>query len=345
MNSQSNDPLHLDSTATARPVPARRANAARLELEQALSFHLRGERASALKSIRKALELDPGLATDRLTGNLAHELTDLPVGEALKSLIGASTGRELIQAAQRERKSSPPSFRQLFMTVSLVVALMALVGMYYFAAQSGVIGSYLTALRMARWETQKQRLGGYEYYALLPPGSPPAGGWPVVVALHGMGGQGSHMLPFAQTFLDEGVLFIAPSFGTYEPPLRGPLEVMSRILDEVGKNHPLQARGAVLLGHSQGGAFAYRFSVHYPEQVAGVVTAGAPEFDAVNPARRTMPYVLTWGERDWLQEYLLPTAFALRNKGFNVRIYIVPDAEHEMTRFAVEKALALLIEP
>jgi pimeloyl-ACP methyl ester carboxylesterase len=99
----------------------------------------------------------------------------------------------------------------------------------------------------------------------------------------------------------------------------------------------------VLLGHSQGGAFAYRFSVHYPDQVAGVVTAGAPEFDAVNPARRTMPYVFTWGERDWLQEYLLPTAFALRNSGFNVRIYIVPKAEHEMTQFAVEKALALLV--
>lgn len=344
MDSKSNDPLQLDGATPARPVPARQAEAARLALEQALSFHFRGERASAIKSIRKALELDPGLADERLTGNLAHELTDLPVQEALRSLTGEGTGRELIQTARRERKSSPPSFRQRFATISLVVALMVLVGMYFWAVQTGVIGSYLTSLRMLRWETQKQHLGGYDYYALVPAGSPPPGGWPVVVALHGMGGQGSQMLPMAQTFIDEGILFVAPSFGGYDPnPGKGPIEGMSRILNEVAKNHPLQARGAVLLGHSQGGSFAYRFSVYYPEQVAGVVTAGAPEFDAINPARYDMPYVFTWGEKDWLQEFMLPTAFALRNSGFNVRIYIVPKAEHEMTQFAIEKALALLL--
>jgi predicted esterase len=314
-----------------------------MELEQALSLHFRGERASALKSIRKALELDPGLANERLTGNLAHELTGLPVQEALHSLAGEGTGRELIQAARRGHRSAPPSFRQRFVTISFVISLLVLVGMYIWAAQTGVIGSYLTSLRMLRWESQKQHLGGYDYYALVPAGSPPPGGWPVVVALHGNGGEGSHMLPFAQAFLDKGVLFVAPSFGEYQPPLRGPLEVMSRILNEIGKNYPVQARGAVLLGHSQGGAFAYRFSVYYPKQVAGVVTAGAPEYDAVTPARIDMPYVFTWGENDWLQELLLPTAFALRNSGFNVRIYSVPGAGHEMTWFAVEKTLGLLV--
>ena len=346
MDSKSNDPLHRDGATPVRSVPARQAKAARMELEQALSFHFRGERASALKSIRKALALDPGLANERLTGNLAHELTDLPVQEALRSLTGEGTDRELIQTARRERKISPPSFRESFVTVSFLVALMVLVGMYFWAAQTGVIGAYLTSFRMLRRETQKQRLGGYDYYALVPAGLPPAGGWPVVVALHGMGGQGSHMLPMAQTFIDEGILFVAPTFGDYEPnPGKGPIEVMSRILNEVGENHPLQAHGAVLLGHSQGGTFAYRFSVYYPEQVAGVVTAGAPEFDPINPARYDMPYVFTWGEKDWLQEFMLPPAFALRNSGFNVRIYIVPAAEHEMTRFAIEKALALLVGP
>lgn len=343
MNSQSNDPLHHAVPTSNQSVPSGRAKAARLELEQALSFHFRGERASALKAIRKALALDPGLASERLTGNLAHELTGLPVREALDSLVGERSGKELIQAAQRQQKDQVPSFRPRFTSVLLVLALVVLFGMYVWADRTGVIGSYVTSFRMLSWERQKHSLGGYEYYALVPAGSPPPGGWPVVVALHGNHGQGSHMLPFAQTFLDEGILFIAPSFDTYDPWPSGPLEVLSRIMNEVGKEHPLQARGAVLLGHSRGGTFAYRFSVYYPGQVAGVVTAGAPEFDAVAPARASMPYVFTWGERDFLLELASPAAFALRGSGYNVRIYSVPAAGHEMTQFAVEKALELLL--
>jgi predicted esterase len=343
LDTKSNEPLHPNSKASASPVPAAQAKAARTALDQALSLHFRGERASALKSIRKALELDPGLVNERLTGNLAHELTGLPVQEALKSLAGEQSGRELIQVARREQKKVPPSFQRRFVMISFVVSLVVLLGMCIWGFQAGVLGSYLTSLRMLTLETQKQHLEGYDYYALVPAGSPPQGGWPVVVALHGMNGQGSHMLPLAQTFIDQGILFVAPSFGGYEPPGKGPLDVMSRILSEIGKNHPVQARGAVLLGHSQGGTFAYRFSLYYPKQVAGVVTAGAPEFDPVTPASFNMPYVFTWGEKDFLKDFMLPIASSLRNSGFNVRIYIVPNAEHEMTQFAIEKTLALLV--
>ena len=344
MDAHSNESIHNNGENTTPPVPERRTKAARMELDRALSFHLRGEKASALKSFRKALNLDPGLAIERLTRNIAQELTGLPAQEALKNLIGEHTGKELIQTAKREQKKPPTSFRQRLMVIAFIIALVALVGIIYKALQVRTLDSYLTTIRMMVWQTQKHTLGGYEYYALVPRGSPPPEGWPVVVAFHGMDGQASHMLPFAQTFLEEGVLFIAPSFGGYAPWPKGPIEVMSRILKEVGENHPLDTHGAILLGHSQGGTFAYRFSVYYPDQVAGVVTAGAPEFDAVNPARRNMPYVFTWGEYDWLQEFMLPPSFALRNNGFNVRIYIVPDAEHEMTQFAVEKALAMLVQ-
>lgn len=343
MDANLNDPAQLDNGSPARPVSEKQAHAARMELERALSFHLRGERAHALKSLRKALELDSRLENERLTQNLARELSGLPAQEALKSLSNEQTGQEWIQAARRQQKASPPAIRLNFTTVALVIALIGLLGMSLWALRSGTFASSLMSFRRLQWETQKHSLGGRDYYAIVPPGPPPADGWPVVVALHGYGGQGSHMLPFAQTFLDEGVLFVAPSFGRYDPWPEGPIETMSRILAEIAKNHPLQARGAVLLGHSQGGTFAYRFSVSYPDQVAGVVTAGAPEFDPVNPARSNMPYVFTWGEYDGLQEFMLPPALALRNGGFNVRIYIVPGAEHEMTGFAVDKALSLLV--
>ena len=331
------------NTTSLQPVSTRQAQAARSALEQALSFHFRGETLRALKSLRKALELNPGLVDEPLTGNLARELTNLPTQDALKSLVSEDLGKELIETAKRTQKRVPISFKPGLAGVLLVIALITLLGMSFWSMRTGLFDSYWKSFRMMRWETQKYRLGGYEYYAIVPGGSPPEGGWPVVVALHGMGGQGNHMLPLAETFVDEGVVFIAPTFDKYNPYPKGPIDTLSSILNEVDKKHPIQARGVVLLGHSQGGSFAYRFSVYYPEQVYGVVTAGAPEFDAIPPARYDMHYVFTWGEYDWLQEMMLPTAFALRNSGFNVSIHSVAGANDEMTQFAVEKALAMLV--
>ena len=127
-------------------------------------------------------------------------------------------------------------------------------------------------------------------------------------------------------------------------PGNGPLEPAANILVELGNQHPLQARGAILLGHSQGGSFAYRFSVYYPGLVAGVVTAGAPEFDAIYPTKN-IPYIFTWGELDGLQEFVLPMVYPIQNNGWNVRTAIVPDVGHELSRYAVDQTLNLLGQP
>lgn len=316
---------------------------ARAKLEQALSYYFRGEIPSALKSLRASLELDPNLTNEPVARNLAHELMNMPAQEAIQKLMIPEDGKEIIKSARREPIKKASSFRDRLVPILFILSVLILVGAIFWFVRMGSLGSYQTTFRRAQWERQKSSLSGYEYYAIVPEGSPPEEGWPVVVALHGMGGQGGQMLSIADTFLDAGILFVAPTFGGYEPnPGDGPIDVMNRILVEIGKTQPLQPRGAVLLGHSQGGSFAYRFSVRYPDKVAGVVTVGAPEFDAVNPVR-TIPYVFTWGENDDLQQFLLPTAFAMRNSGFNVSIYIVQGAGHEMTPFAIEKALAMLV--
>lgn len=341
-----NNPLPHEKTDSNQLVSAHQAKAARIKLERALSLYFQEDISRAIKALRKALALDPALVNDRVFGNLAHKLTGLPVQEALKSLNNEDASREMIRTAERERKKAkaPPSFRQRFMTVSLIISLAMFLGMCFWALRVRDLDSYLLSIKVMFWETQKHKLDGYEYYALVPSGSSPDGGWPVVVVFHGMGGQAGWMLPIAENFTNSGILFVAPTFGKYHPYPRGPLEPMSRILKKIGGKHPLQTRGAVLLGHSQGGTFAYRFSAYYPEQVAGVVTVGAPDFDAVSPARYDMPYVFTWGEYDWMQEYTLPPASVLQNSGFNVRIYIVPGAGHEMTDFAIDQALSLLVQ-
>lgn len=337
------DPMRAPEAAPKQPVSTRQAKAARNELERALSLHFQGDRSKAIQRLCKALELDPALANERLTANLAHELTGLPAHDALGSLINPDRSQELIEVSQRERRKTPPTLRQRFMTAMLVVAVMTLLGMCTWSSSSGLFDSYIRSFRMIGRQTQKSNLDGYDYYAIVPGGSPPTDGWPVVVALHGNGGQGGDMLFLADTFNKAGAILVAPTFDEYQPSSSGgPIEPMSRILTEVGRLHPLQARGAILFGHSQGGSFAYRFSVRHPEQVAGVVTAGAPEFDSIYPARYNMPYVFTWGELDWLQEYVLPSVYPIQNDGYNIHIAIVPGAGHEISSYAIEQVLHMI---
>lgn len=324
---------------------SQRSKSARFELEKALSLHFRGEKARALQTLRRALELDPALAKEKVAANLAKELTGLPVEEAVKNLADNETGRILMDRAQRTQTLGPRAQSQGYQLPAFLILMAAFIGLSGWAVASGLFDPLWDAWQFAQLQSRKFTLNGYEYYVSVPGGDAPADGYPLVVAFHGYGGNGGQMLGLAQTFNEAGAIFVAPSLGEYQPnPGRGPLEPLSLILKEVGEQYPLQARGAILLGHSQGGTFAYRFSVYYPDQSAGVVTAGAPELDPILPTRN-IPYVFTWGEYDDLQEFVLPMARPIQNRGYNVRIMIVKGAGHELTQYAVDQALGLLAQP
>lgn len=321
---------------------SQRSKEARAELERALSFHFQGDKARALKSLRRALELDPALSKEKLASNLAKEITGFPAEDVLKGLGDRDTSKQLIETARRSQRN-PPQVRdqrmQLFVFIFLMVVL---VGLFGWVISSGILNPFAG---MFQFSSQKFTLNGYDYYVSVPGGDAPANGYPLVVVFHGYGGNGGQMLSLAKTFNDAGAIFVAPSLGEYQPnPGDGPLEPVSLILKEVGEQYPLQARGAILLGHSQGGSFAYRFSVHYSAQVAGVVTAGAPEFDAIFPTRN-IPYIFTWGELDGLQEFVLPMVAPIQRRGYNVRTMIVPGVGHELSQYAIDQTLMLLGQP
>lgn len=324
------------------PIHPRVAQASAKALDLALSLHLRRDRAGALQALRRALQLNPALAGNTLAMNLASELTGLPAEEAVDRLLEEQTARALVERAHVERERSPISSRLIFTSVLLVLGLVLLAAASVWFVRAGFADSYAQAFERARLRGAQQTYRGYDYYLIIPSGSPPPGGWPVLVALHGNGGEAGHMLPAAGPVTDAGAIFVAPTFGTYDPQPEGPLGVLDGILAEVAERYPLDNRGAVLLGLSQGGAFAYRFSVRYPARVAGVVTAGAPRLDPIAPASVNIPYLFTWGENDWLIEYILPTVQNLAGRGYNVRYAIVPGAGHELTPYAIEQAIRML---
>jgi predicted esterase len=326
-----------------RKLTAQEASA-RAELNQALAFHLGGNKAGALKALRQALALDPNLKQEKLAVNLAQELTGLPAQEAFEFLANESASSNLIKSARKEERravSSQPVGASVYMLGALVVVL---IGMIVWGVNSGLFSNSLKRMELLQIAQQKYNSNGYEYYMLVPSGTMPVGGWHVVVAFHGMGGQGGDMLWLAENFTNAGAIFIAPTFGGYQPnPGNGPIEPLSQILKEIGEKYPVQPRGAVLLGFSQGGAFAFRFSALHPEQVRGVVTAGAPEYDQIFPPRSGMPYIFTWGEQDGLQDFVIPAHVEpLRDGGYNIATFIIPGYGHEMTPFAIEQALNMI---
>jgi hypothetical protein len=79
---------------------SKQSKPARAEIEKALSFHFQGNKAEALKALRRALQLDPSLVGETLPSNLAHELTGLPVAKALASLVDRKSSKTMIDAAR-----------------------------------------------------------------------------------------------------------------------------------------------------------------------------------------------------------------------------------------------------
>jgi predicted esterase len=321
--------------------PAEKQAAAN-KLQRAFSLHTAGQTPKALKLFLRALELNPELVEDQFAENLVKELTGLSPEQAIQSLQNPET-RTALEDSLQSRSSQPRRQVRPLSVVLLVLALAALAFVSYRFIQLGYVDRYRALIARQLGNINQQRVGGYGYHLLKPLGNPPPEGWPVVVALHGFGGQGSDMLSIASQFTSQGIVYIAPSFGEYQPyPGNGPIDPLRLILEDAAAQVPLNQNKVVLLGFSQGGTFAYRFSLYHPEWVSGVVTAGAPDFDSGAPVRGNIRYVFTWGELDGLADLVLPkSVYPLINQGYNVQYQIIPGAGHEVTPYAIDTAIAL----
>lgn len=329
-------PKHVE-----QPVSHRNVQRAKQYASQAMDAYMAGDKARAAAHLRKALSINPNLTADKALVNLAGEVTGLPPREALAALQEGHLPRPE-KGAPRPRQ--PLSAGKIFTRVLLVVMLIVLVGLSIWFVQSGQFDRWRITLTAQSWLSSGARtIAGTQVYVIEPEGEPPAAGWPVVVAFHGYGGSGADMMRVALAAVPEGVLFVAPTFGEYQPnPGTGPLGPMASIMEEIFATYPINRQAVVLYGFSQGGAFAYRYSIYHPYDLAGVVTAGAPDFDAGDPTRRDLPYVFTWGERDALHSLNEPFLLGLETNGFPVDYAVVRNADHEITDYSIERALGLI---
>ena len=312
-------------------------------VQRAFTLYSTDQTKKAIKVFVKALEINPGLEGQTFAGNLAMELTGLPLETAFASLRGDDWQKDVLESIQEPEKEKTRKPIRPLSVVLLIVALAALGVVSSRFIRDGTFDRYRVLLASRLGGGNEHSAGGYEYYLLKPVGRAPEGGWPVVVALHGYGGQGADMMGVASLFTREGIAYVAPSFGGYAPyPGNGPITPMLQILNDVNNQMPIDPDRVVLLGFSQGGTFAYRFSLYHPEWVGAVVTAGAPDLSAGAPTEN-MPYVFTWGELDDLQDKVLPEhVYPLVDQGYNnINYYIISDAGHEVTPYAIDTAIDL----
>ncbi|MDA0268192.1 MAG: hypothetical protein O2890_09980 [Cyanobacteria bacterium] len=183
-----------------------------------------------------------------------------------------------------------------------------------------------------------------DYDLRVPEGVAPAAGWPVIVAVHGLRGNGPETCDtWAEIAGREGYLLICPSFNSedkYWQFNHGEVEAFDTILSEVAATQGLDLP-IYLTGISAGGRFTHRYTFNYPERVrAAAVVADASDQD-YEPAALAVPLFWAMGAKD--EDFiprLQPLMEDLEAKGFQVEWYVDPEAGHAWSPEILERAMA-----
>lgn len=151
-----------------------------------------------------------------------------------------------------------------------------------------------------------QTAGGYTYQLYVPPGHDAAVPAPLVLAMHGTGGNGGQEIARWRSVADaEGVLVLAPNYrdnGTYFDAAGE--QALFEMLALVEQDYGVDRTRRYLAGVSTGGTWSYFFGIDYADHFAaasvfagGYTTAGDNAF-VVAGAPRQIPFWLTHGVQD-----------------------------------------------
>lgn len=313
---------------------------AKWHYDRALDFHVRKDDAKAAAELSKIIRSNPDAVDDSAIRLLAGQITGLPPDEAIQTLTDKKARKQFEKAQPRVRKASP---RGRMRWLLLLLALVALAGAIVFFVASGALDRYRQADKINSWKQSVHNLDGLEYYLLVPGGAAPKKGWPVLLVLHGSGGNGMDVFPlFADFAAREGVVLIAPTFGDYPYPaeqlVAPPLD---KLMATVGKDYPLNSFGAVLYGFSAGGEAATLFAGLYPNRVAGVTVEAAPEIYPP-PSTRGLPYNILYGENDDVRPFAAASVNRVQQLGYPLNYEVVPGAGHQITQRGLDLAMDMV---
>jgi poly(3-hydroxybutyrate) depolymerase len=166
---------------------------------------------------------------------------------------------------------------------------------------------------------------------------------PVLLLLHGAGGEGGPMVLAWQRLADEqGILLVAPTLSlTAEQETHVP-ELLPAIVDSVRERWAVDERRVYVFGYSAGGYFAFDAAAFSASTFAAAAVFGATitkeyEWIASQPGKKA-PVAIYLGDRDrfWTLDDGRATARLLEEHGFPVRFVALPGQGHDYLRASAE---------
>ena len=213
----------------------------------------------------------------------------------------------------------------------------------------GLLGTRTTlASDTAKAEIRRETLtsaGQTRTYWLFVPESRTEAPRPLLVLLHGSGGNGERMVkPWKDLASMEGLVLAAPDSSDsaqWSSPLDGP-NLLRDVVTAVAAITPIDPKRVYLFGHSAGAVFALQMAAFESEYFAAVaIHAGSLHsqyFTTFDWAKRKIPYSIWIGTRDafFPLEEVRATRDALKARGFPVEYTEVPGHTHDYARSAKE---------
>ncbi|WP_130803446.1 alpha/beta hydrolase family esterase [Acinetobacter ihumii] len=155
---------------------------------------------------------------------------------------------------------------------------------------------------------------------------------PVVIALHGGGGNASQMMKRWQTMAEQqDFILIAPQgiganarMGTWNAQgccgeamkkKVNDLEFVQQILKDVSRNTPIDHNKIYMVGFSNGGMLAHQLAISMGSQLAAVAVVSGALFGNETAAKSPVPILMIHGEQDSVVPFhggMSPTHFVAR---------------------------------
>lgn len=279
-------------------------------LDAAEHFLAAGALTEADVVLRRALALDPTLPDGAHAEQVARLRQALTTQRA-DSLKGWRT--------------RPKSNR-----VRALVMIAAIIGLFLVLLAPPILRELLQ-LNTLGGSLEVRQVGDVQYYLARPNVSPPATGYPLLVALPGLETTSTDLLNvFAPLASAADVLLVVPEY-TLTLDSIDPLVQLDAVLGDVRAAYTVDSRGAVLFGLDVGGDVATRYAKEYFGVVG--VAAAAAEDPALPPEDDTrIVYLMLYPTDDALAFTILPRLDAMRAKGNEVRYRLVDFAPRQIAR-------------
>lgn len=321
------DPLDIDKAE------AYLADALRLYQDKNLS--------KVAAPLAQALYLDPSLADDPAVRLVARAITGMDADSAVRALVDTARFGQQPRFNNGRRRWMPRRHKRT--PVQLILLLIVFVAALVLFLGSGSFEYYRLAIQSGQWRDSLHTGGAVEYYALIPDGTAPANGWPVLVALHSYGASADALLPFlADAAREAGILLVAPNFGEFPYPYSEfTTPAINAMLNEVLSQHPTDPRGVVMFGFVSGGEVAMLYAREY-FGVAGVVTVSALQLHSPPEGDTSIRYMLIYNQGDEVLEYNEWIVETFRDGGNDVGLVVIPGYSDTLETEAVERTIAFV---